>query len=102
MVRVTDTPRTVLQFPKAPIRLVRKDDCQGEAPRHIRLMDQLKAVKAGLASGFTAAEIRRYECDRSTAIIKREAEALALFETPVFAADALRKLADEIESGDAA
>lgn len=99
---MTNLPVNAIRFPKRNIRLVRKDDCQGEAPRHIRLMDQLKAVKAGLASGFTAAEIRRYECDRSTAIIKREAEALALFETPVFAADALRKLADEIESGDAA
>lgn len=94
------TPSAVIKFPTR-FRVV---DCQNErqpAPPHVRLMDQIKRTKAGLDSGMTAAEIRRYECARIRGIIKRQAEELALFETPISAANALRSVADEIEGVDA-
>jgi hypothetical protein len=101
---VSDTPRQVLHFPPQ-LRAIPKSDRQGErqpASPHVRLMEQFKRTKAGLDSGMTAAEIRRYECARIRGIIKKQAEVMALFETPVAAANALRDVADEIEKGDAA
>lgn len=99
---MTDLPINAIRFPKRNIRLVRQDDCQGERPYRARLMDQLRAVRAGLDSGLTAAEIRRFERERCIASIRATANTLALFETPAVAADALRSVADEMEGKDIA
>ena len=100
---MTDLPANAIRLPKRPpLRLV---DCQGERsqePPHVRLMDQLKAVKSGLDSGLSVAEIRRFERERCLARIRTEASALALFETPTLAANALRSVADELEGSDVA
>jgi hypothetical protein len=109
---VTDLPADVIRI-RPRLRVI---DCQGERTDHLsrldyerpqtpyraQLMDQLHAVKTGLDSGLSVAEIRRFECERSMGIIRSAAGALALFETPSIAANALRSLADEIDGSDAA
>lgn len=89
---------SVLQFPKK-----RKADCQGEVRvvRAAKLIDQLLAVKNGLAAGMSAAEIREVEASRCEMIIQHWTEKLADYRSPSKAAAFLCATADRL-NGDVA